>query len=86
MMSCKQQCPWIKTNQRYITAFDHWRKPKELDAILKEIVEIKKELGDLMLHLVFTPELVRNDFDITDVLHGICENWFTNAIRIFMAM
>jgi len=37
--------------------------------------EIKKELGDLMLHIVFYSKIASetNDFDITDVLNSVCE-------------
>ena len=46
------------------------------DAILtKDLQEVKKELGDLMLHIVFYTKIASetNQFDITDVLNGICD-------------
>jgi len=37
--------------------------------------EIKKELGDLLLHIVFYARIASetNDFDMEDVINGVCE-------------
>ena len=46
------------------------------DAILEgDMNDIKGELGDLMLHLVFYSKIASetNDFDIEDVLHTVCD-------------
>jgi XTP/dITP diphosphohydrolase len=46
------------------------------DAIVDgDMQEVKKELGDIMLHLVFYAKIAseNKDFDITDVLNSICE-------------
>ena len=46
------------------------------DAILdKDLEEVKKELGDVLLHIVFYSKIgsETNDFDIADVCNGICE-------------
>jgi XTP/dITP diphosphohydrolase len=46
------------------------------DAIVKnDLDEVKKELGDVMLHLVFYAKIgaEKGAFDITDVLNGICD-------------
>ncbi len=46
------------------------------DAILEgDLNEIKKELGDIMLHLVFYARIAseKKAFDITDVLNSICD-------------
>jgi XTP/dITP diphosphohydrolase len=46
------------------------------DAILDhDLEEVKKELGDILLHVVFYAKIGRekNAFDIADVLNGICE-------------
>ena len=39
------------------------------------MVKIKKELGDVLLHIVFYSKIASetNDFDITDVLNSVCE-------------
>jgi XTP/dITP diphosphohydrolase len=46
------------------------------DAILeRDIDEIKKELGDLLLHIVFYSRIASetNDFDISDVINNVCD-------------
>jgi XTP/dITP diphosphohydrolase len=46
------------------------------DAILeKDMEEIKKELGDLLLHIVFYSRIASetNDFDISDVINNVCD-------------
>jgi XTP/dITP diphosphohydrolase len=46
------------------------------DAILEnDLQEVKKELGDLILHMVFYAKIgsEQGAFDITDVLNGICD-------------
>ncbi len=46
------------------------------DAILdKDIQGIKKELGDVLLHIVFYARIASetNDFDIADVIHSVCD-------------
>ena len=45
------------------------------DVILANDLQEVEELGDLMLHLVFYAKIASetNQFDITDVLNGICD-------------
>ena len=46
------------------------------DAILdKNMDEIKKELGDILLHIVFYSRIASetNDFDISDVINSVCD-------------
>jgi XTP/dITP diphosphohydrolase len=46
------------------------------DAIIeKNSNEVKKELGDLLLHIVFYARIASetNDFDMEDVINGVCE-------------
>lgn len=70
-------CPWDKEQTleslRHLTIEEVYELS---DAILDgNKAEIKKELGDLMLHLVFYAKIgsETNDFDIKDVLDGISE-------------
>lgn len=70
-------CPWDKEQTleslRHLTIEEVYELS---DAILEgNKAEIKKELGDLMLHLVFYAKIgsETNDFDIKDVLDGISE-------------
>jgi XTP/dITP diphosphohydrolase len=70
-------CPWDREQTleslRHLTIEEVYELS---DAILeKDITGIKKELGDLMLHLVFYAKIASesNTFDIRDVLDGIAE-------------
>lgn len=77
MDDLRSGCPWDKKQTmeslRYLTIEETYELS---DAIIKgDDQEIKKELGDLMLHLVFYSKIgsEHQTFDITDVLNGICE-------------
>ena len=77
MDDLRAKCPWDKKQTleslRYLSIEEMYELS---DAILdKNMVEIKKELGDIMLHLVFYAKIASetNQFDITDVLNGICD-------------
>ena len=71
------ECPWDKKQTidslRYLTIEEMYELS---DAILdKNMDEIKKELGDLMLHIVFYSRIAseKKHFDITDVLNSISD-------------
>jgi len=77
MDELREQCPWDKKQTleslRYLTIEEMYELS---DAILeKDMNEIKKELGDLLLHIVFYARIASetNDFDIADVINDICE-------------
>lgn len=85
MEDLRQNCPWDKKQTleslRYLTIEEVYELS---DAILsygntqndkRDKSEIKKELGDLILHIVFYSKIASetNDFDITDVLNSVCE-------------
>jgi XTP/dITP diphosphohydrolase len=77
MDDLRKGCPWDKEQTmeslRHLTIEETYELS---DAILsKDLNEIKKEVGDLMLHLVFYAKIgsEKNAFDITDVLNGISE-------------
>lgn len=77
MDDLRQQCPWDRKQTleslRYLTIEETYELS---DAILeKDLSEIKKELGDLMLHIVFYAKIgqEKHAFNITDVLNGISE-------------
>ncbi len=77
MDELREQCPWDKkqTNEtlRHLTLEEAYELS---DALLDgNNEEIKKELGDLFLHLVFYSKIgsEKQAFDITDVLNSICE-------------
>jgi len=77
MDDLRNGCPWDKEQTldslRHLTLEEVYELS---DAILeKNMQEIKKELGDLMLHLVFYAKIgsETGDFDIRDVLENISE-------------
>lgn len=80
-------CPWDKAQTldtlRYLTIEETYELS---DAILeKDMEEIKKELGDLMLHLVFYSKIAseQNAFDIADVLTSINEKLIRRHPHIY---
>ena len=77
MDDLRAKCPWDKKQTleslRYLSIEEMYELS---DAILdSEMQEVKKELGDIMLHLVFYAKIASetNQFNITDVLNGICD-------------
>ncbi len=77
MDELREQCPWDREQ-----TFESLRKltieeTYELgDAILQaDLQEIKKELGDLLLHIVFYAKIgsEKNAFDIADVINSLNE-------------
>lgn len=80
-------CPWDKKQTleslRHLTIEETYELS---DAILSgDKNEIKKELGDIMLHLVFYSRIASetNDFDITAVLNGICDKLVNRHPHIY---
>ena len=87
MDELRDQCPWDKKQTleslRYLTIEETYELS---DAILeKDMTEIKKELGDLMLHLVFYAKIgsETGHFDIADVLNGISEKLIRRHPHIY---
>jgi XTP/dITP diphosphohydrolase len=56
------------------------------DAILEgDLEEVKKELGDVMMHLVFYARIASetNDFTIVDVLNSVCDKLISRHPHIY---
>ena len=77
MDELREECPWDKKQTmdslRYLTIEEMYELS---DAILeKDMEEIKKELGDLLLHIVFYSRIASEtkDFDISDVINNVCD-------------
>src|SRR3954469_14188233 len=80
-------CPWDKKQTmeslRHLTIEETYELS---DSILGgDMQEVKKELGDIMLHLVFYARIASEtkDFDITDVLNGICDKLISRHPHIY---
>lgn len=77
MDELRENCPWDKKQTletlRHLTIEETYELS---DAILEgDLNEVKKELGDLLLHIAFYARIGSelNAFDMADVLNGICE-------------
>ncbi len=77
MDELRENCPWDKKQTletlRHLTVEETYELS---DAILEgDLNEVKKELGDLMLHNVFYARIASeaNVFDMSDVLNSICD-------------
>ena len=77
MDELREQCPWDQKQTMETLRPLTIEETYELgDAILDaDLNEVKGELGDLLLHIVFYSRIgsETNDFDISDVINGICE-------------
>lgn len=87
MDELREQCPWDRKQTmeslRHLTIEETYELG---DAILdRDMVEIKKELGDVLLHLVFYSKIgsETNDFDIADVANSICDKLIDRHPHIY---
>ncbi len=87
MDTLREQCPWDKKQTfeslRHLTIEETYELA---DAILeKALEEIKKELGDLILHIVFYARLGEEagTFDIHDVTEAIAEKLISRHPHIY---
>lgn len=87
MDELREKCPWdhVQTNES-LRANTIEETYELADAILQnDNEEIKKELGDLLLHIVFYSKIGEEGeaFDIADVCHGICEKLIYRHPHVF---
>lgn len=87
MDELRLKCPWDKkqtiNSLRKLTIEETYELG---DAILKnDLQEIKKELGDIMLHVVFYAKIgsEKGEFDIADVLESINEKLIYRHPHVF---
>lgn len=87
MDDLRAQCPWDKKQTmetlRHLTIEETYELG---DAILdQDLVEIKNELGDLLLHIVFYAKIgsETHDFDMADVANSICEKLIKRHPHIY---
>ena len=77
MDELREKCPWDKKQTFESLRHLSIEEVYELaDAIMNQDSDmIRKELGDILLHIVFYAKIgsEKNEFDITDVINGICE-------------
>ncbi|WP_460994936.1 nucleoside triphosphate pyrophosphohydrolase [Spirosoma harenae] len=92
MDELREQCPWDRKQTmdslRHLTIEETYELS---DAILeKDLPEIRKELGDIQLHLVFYAKIASetgtdtpDHFDIADVLNGVCDKLISRHPHIY---
>ena len=77
MDDLREKCPWDREQTRESLRTNTIEETFELsEAILKDHPEeIKKELGDLLLHIVFYAKIgqEKGEYDIKDVCDALCE-------------
>ena len=87
MDELREQCPWDKKQTMQTLRHLTIEETYELgDAILdNDLQEIKGELGDLLLHIVFYAKIgsETNDFDIADVTNTICDKLINRHPHIY---
>lgn len=87
MDELREQCPWDRKQTmeslRHLTIEETYELG---DAILdNDLDEVKKELGDVLLHLVFYAKIgsEKKAFDIADVANEICEKLISRHPHIY---
>lgn len=87
MEELREQCPWDRKQTmeslRHLTIEETFELS---DAILdKDLAEIKKELGDILLHIVFYAKIgsEQEAFDIGSVMDSLCEKLIRRHPHIY---
>jgi XTP/dITP diphosphohydrolase len=83
----REKCPWDRKQTmeslRNLTVEETYELA---DAIIKkDMQELKKELGDLLLHIVFYAKIAdeKYEFDITDVMNTLCDKLISRHPHVF---
>ena len=87
MDELRAKCPWDREQTmeslRNLTIEETYELA---DAILDQnLDEVRKELGDLMLHIVFYSKIgsEKGAFDVADVLNGVCDKLVFRHPHVF---
>jgi len=87
MDELREQCPWDRKQTmetlRHLTIEETYELG---DAILdNDLEEVKKELGDVLLHIVFYSKIgsEKRSFDIADVANSICDKLISRHPHIY---
>jgi len=83
----REQCPWdMKQTMKSLRHLTIEEVYELSEAILEDDKqEIKEELGDILLHLLFYARIASetNDFTIIDVINGICDKLISRHPHIY---
>ncbi|MCI0921972.1 nucleoside triphosphate pyrophosphohydrolase [Sphingobacterium rhinopitheci] len=87
MNTLRLECPWDRKQTmqtlRHLTIEEMYELA---DAILEnDLDEVKNELGDLLMHLVFYAKIAEEEkaFDITDALNAVCDKLIVRHPHIY---
>lgn len=87
MDELRAKCPWDKKQTFESLHANTIEETYELcDAIIKkDLNDIKKELGDVLLHIVFYSKIASEteDFDIADVCNSLCDKLIFRHPHVF---
>lgn len=87
MDELREQCPWDRKQTMQSLRNLTIEETYELaDAILdNDMQEIKEEIGDIMLHMVFYGKIASEtgDFDIADSLNAVCDKLINRHPHIY---
>ena len=87
MDQLREQCPWDREQTfeslRNLTIEETYELADSI--IEQDISGMRKELGDLLLHIVFYSKIAseQNSFDIKDVIDGLCEKLIYRHPHVF---
>jgi XTP/dITP diphosphohydrolase len=87
MEDLREKCPWDKKQTmqtlRHLTIEETYELS---DAVLEnDLVEIKKELGDLLLHIVFYAKIgsEQQAFDMADIIDTLCDKVISRHPHVY---
>jgi MazG family protein len=87
MDELREQCPWDKKQTieslRYLTIEETFELSDSI--IDNNMKEVKKELGDILLHIVFYARIASEtkQFDIGDVIDSVCDKLISRHPHIY---
>jgi XTP/dITP diphosphohydrolase len=83
----REKCPWDKKQTNESLRSNTIEETYELcEAIIKnEVPEIKKELGDVLLHVIFYAKIAeeKEQFDMGDVCNALCDKLIFRHPHVF---
>ncbi|GHT64060.1 nucleoside triphosphate pyrophosphohydrolase [Bacteroidia bacterium] len=83
----REKCPWDRKQTNESLRTNTIEETYELcEAIIKDDVsEIKKELGDVLLHIIFYAKIAdeKGQFDIADVCNSLCDKLIFRHPHVF---
>jgi len=87
MDELREKCPWDRKQTieslRQLTIEETYEMAEAIAE--NNITDIKKELGDILLHIVFYSRIAseNKDFDITDVINSLCDKLIFRHPHVF---